>query len=376
MLGSSSAAHRAADVGQMSLFGGGDSDLSALGALPPIEEALLRERLEWEKELIGVYISEHPVARALAQSQDVVSHLLGAIGEEHHDQKVTVIGLVTAWRTTVTKKGEPMAFVTLEDVQGAIDVVVFPKTWKQTQALWQRDKIVVVRGKVDAHGRKPSIICDTVTDNLNVVQPAEARPASTPIIYTPSPQETAMLEEPAAEYGPPEPDPDPQFSALPAEAPAPSNAAQNGRAQSATPSSSETPAPKPAVNGQAQPAPRPTNPQPPAPAPRPIAPARASGTHAPLMNGERLPRGAGARRLRLTIQRSGDGRADAKRVGDVHRLLVSFRGPDRFAFYVVGGAKGNYELDFPNDTTLICDELLTRLRSLLGPQSIHLIENP
>lgn len=87
-------------------------------------------------------------------------------------------------------------------------------------------------------------------------------------------------------------------------------------------------------------------------------------------NGER----AAPRYLRVTIQRSGDGRSDARRVGDVHRLLQSFSGRDRFVFYVTGGSNGNYELDFPNDTTLICDELLSRLRNMLGSQAVHLID--
>jgi hypothetical protein len=95
----------------------------------------------------------------------------------------------------------------------------------------------------------------------------------------------------------------------------------------------------------------------------------------PAGNGEALVRARAAhpRELRVTIQRSGDGRADARRVGDAHRLLRSFSGPDRFTFYVTGG-NGNYEFDFPNDTTLICDELLARLRSLLGPQAVQTIE--
>ena len=80
------------------------------------------------------------------------------------------------------------------------------------------------------------------------------------------------------------------------------------------------------------------------------------------------------RSLRVTIERTGDGHIDARRVGDAHRLLRSFHGSDRFTFYVTGGGNGSYEFDFPNDTTLICDELLARLRSLLGPQAVYLIE--
>jgi DNA polymerase-3 subunit alpha len=295
----------------------------------------------------------------LAQLRDTVSHLCGEIGEEHHDQKVTVLGRVAAWRTTTTKKGDAMAFVTLEDVQGAIDVVVFPKTWKQTQALWQRDKIVLVRGKVDARGRKPSIICDTVSDNLNLTQPADT-PASTYTLAAPRP--APKVSEPAATYSPAAP---PKPDNLP---PAPK--AEVAKVE-ATPSA--TPRIPSAVLNVARETGRSYD----------SPPARANGESSaaasvdrsaqppPLTASEGRPR---ARSLQVTIERSSDGRADARRVGDVHRLLRSFSGSDHFTFYVTGGGNGSVELDFPNDTTLICDELLARLRNLLGPQAVHLVE--
>ncbi|HEY4688096.1 MAG TPA: DNA polymerase III subunit alpha [Anaerolineae bacterium] len=354
MLGASNAAHRAQDVGQMSLFGAASgASLSTLGALPAIDEAPLRERLEWEKELIGVYISEHPVARALAQSRDAVTHLTSEITEDLHDQKVAVLGLVAAYRTTQTKKGDQMAFVTLEDIQGTIDVVVFPKPWKQARDLWQRDKIVIVRGKVDARGRKPSIICDSVTDNLHVVQPvdeaggkrrAEVRPLPTAVPAKPTPA-APVITRPATP-----PEPAETANDRSASAPVATQIAEPPVAYS-------TPSPEPARAVATGPVSAPTQP----------------GEKA-APNGDRATRPNGSRTLRVTIQRTDDGRTDARRVGDVHRLLRSYSGPDRFVFYVAGGRNGNYELDFPNDTTLICDELLGRLRNLLGAQAVQLME--
>ena len=125
--------------------------------------------------------------------------------------------------------------------------------------------------------------------------------------------------------------------------------------------------PKPAGNGH----PRAADAEP-ARSPSTLVP-RADYVKPPQPNGGASARPGSPRTLRVTIQRTLDGRSDAKRVGDAHRLLLSFPGKDRFVFYVTGG-NGSYELDFPNDTTLICDELLTRLRSLLGPQAVHLIE--
>ncbi|HZY45956.1 MAG TPA: DNA polymerase III subunit alpha, partial [Anaerolineae bacterium] len=141
LMGLSSGAHRAKDVGQISLFGAQmDEGDGAIGKLPKIEEAPMREKLAWEKELIGAYVSEHPVARALAELQDQITHLSGELNEDLNQQKVTMVGSVVTSRTIMTKKNEPMGFITLEDVQGTFECVAFPKTWKQTQALWQKDK--------------------------------------------------------------------------------------------------------------------------------------------------------------------------------------------------------------------------------------------
>lgn len=68
--------------------------------------------------------------------------------------------------------------------------------------------------------------------------------------------------------------------------------------------------------------------------------------------------------------RSGDGRHDAKRFGEVHRTLTDYSGSDRFTFRVKGGSAPSYEFDFPNDSTFICDELINKLHALLGPDSV------
>ncbi|HET7377737.1 MAG TPA: DNA polymerase III subunit alpha, partial [Anaerolineae bacterium] len=144
LLGLSSGAHRAKDVGQISLFGAQlDEADGAISKLPKLEEVPMREMLGWEKELIGAYVSEHPVARALAQLGDQVTHLSGELTEDLNQQKVTMVGSVVSWRTITTKKNDTMGFIQLEDVQGVYECVAFPKTWKQTQSLWQKDKIVL-----------------------------------------------------------------------------------------------------------------------------------------------------------------------------------------------------------------------------------------
>lgn len=168
--------HRAREMGQLSLFESTGASLAMNTLLPasPIAEVPQREILAWEKDLVGVYISEHPLAEALVRLQDVVNAYVGALDAEMNGQQVVVVGMVQRVRRHTTKKGDEMAFVTLEDLQGECDVVVFPRTWKQTKHLWQPERILVVGGKVDMGQRdEPSLLCDWAKTPEEVVVPAE-----------------------------------------------------------------------------------------------------------------------------------------------------------------------------------------------------------
>ena len=79
-----------------------------------------------------------------------------------------MIGAVIGSRTIQTKKGDTMGFIQLEDVQGTYECVAFPRTWKQTQDLWQKDKIVLVRGTIDGKGKVAKILLDSATDKPQV----------------------------------------------------------------------------------------------------------------------------------------------------------------------------------------------------------------
>ena len=171
MMALSQATHRAREVGQLSMF-----DLMPVREtipLPDVPEVSRKEMLAWERELIGLYISEHPLQQVAVDLDGVVTAFCGQIDEEMAGQKVVIAGMVTWVRTITTKKGEPMAFVGLEDLQGSIEVIVFPSVYGKTQQLWQEDKILIVRGRVDTRGREPKVICESVQDYLLVSRPVE-----------------------------------------------------------------------------------------------------------------------------------------------------------------------------------------------------------
>ena len=123
--------------------------------------------------MVGVYLSEHPLQRLAGQLANVVTAYAHDIDETMAGQRVTLAGMISWIRPHITRRGDPMAFVQLEDLQGIIEVVVFPSIYKDTEDLWQGDKILVVQGRVDSQGREPKIICESVRDYVTVNRPAQ-----------------------------------------------------------------------------------------------------------------------------------------------------------------------------------------------------------
>jgi DNA polymerase-3 subunit alpha len=188
MMGLSSQMHQAAAVGQMSMFDMGALDAPIAGSilypLPEVEEVSRRELLGWEKELVGVYVSEHPMQSVVVNLGDSVTCLLGQIDETMAGNKVTIAGMVNWVRQIYTKTGKPMAFVEIEDVQSSIEVVVFPRMYEESQDMWQAEKVVVVRGRVDVQGGNgPKIICEKVDDAITRVRP-ELKTHEQPAAYS------------------------------------------------------------------------------------------------------------------------------------------------------------------------------------------------
>jgi DNA polymerase-3 subunit alpha len=145
---------------------------TSLPDVPPIPRQKL---LRWEKELVGLYVSAHPLQQVAADLEDTVTAFCGQIDESMVNQKVIVAGMVTWVRPHITKNDKPMAFVQLEDLHGNIEVVVFPRVYKGTRELWETDKILIVKGRVDVRGREPKIICESAQGHIVVSELSEER---------------------------------------------------------------------------------------------------------------------------------------------------------------------------------------------------------
>ena len=108
------------------------------------------EKLRLEKELLGLYLSDHPLRRISAELAKLSDTQAVEVTSALQDTEVRVAGLVREVRRVVTRKGQIMAYATLEDLTGTVDVVLFPRIFEQTRQLFEPDKVIVVQGKVDA----------------------------------------------------------------------------------------------------------------------------------------------------------------------------------------------------------------------------------
>ncbi|TMC58056.1 MAG: hypothetical protein E6J26_05535, partial [Chloroflexi bacterium] len=162
MLDSSQRAHHAQSVGQLDLFGGafGMEGLS-FTPLPDVDEAPLKEKLGWEKELLGIYVTDHPLKRIMPYVETHATATIGQIDATRVGEMVIMAGMVQSVRTINTKKGDTMAFVVLEDLQGTIEATVFPRLYARTQDYWQTDNSVVLRAKVEERDGKVKLLAES-----------------------------------------------------------------------------------------------------------------------------------------------------------------------------------------------------------------------
>ncbi|GAB4504871.1 MAG: DNA polymerase III subunit alpha [Anaerolineales bacterium] len=415
---------QAARAGQMSLFGAatGVSQTILLPEVHPssgLEQALdRREMLNWERELIGLYISDHPLSAYQATLRQLVTYFSGQLAEAQHEEKVRVAGLVTNIRPYQTKTGKPMGFVTIEDIQGSIELVLFSRPWQQFSKLLAVGGIIIVEGKVDANSSPPKILVDNIQTDFALKVSADAPPS--PPLTRPEPAPVTRAVSP------------PEGRARRAESPsdAGTEAAPARRAESPSHAVADAGAAYDAWEGEGPPPPEAFPPgweeiwQPsfetvelaarPEPtisddAPLRLAPERVPGAeseaeetepdsgpgneaevcvqavesshipsrqkgdavrfpslYVPVAQAEGNQRPP--RQLTILLRPTGDRERDKRRIKVLHGTLISYHGRDRFSFQIFEGGKGHL-IDFPNDTTRVCPEMLARLKKLMGEES-------
>jgi DNA polymerase-3 subunit alpha len=127
---------------------------------PVVEDYPLQEKLRLEKEYIGFYISDHPL-KSIHQAAQILSPIsLSALSEPKARQKISAVVMLSSVRKIITKKGDPMAFVQMEDITGEAEGTIFPSTYQELEPLLQEGKQLIVWGKAQQRNEKYQLIID------------------------------------------------------------------------------------------------------------------------------------------------------------------------------------------------------------------------
>lgn len=167
-----------ASSGQVDLFGADLEDANVLAKLN-LEEAQkheMHELLAWERELLGLYLSQHP----LEAYETILSELCAPIQTigNHQKRTINIGGAVEDVREITTKNGQKMAFVRMADMSGDIELVIFPNVYQLTLGVWERDRVVLVKGKVSVdseRGNGTATELKLLVDEAREITPAQAR---------------------------------------------------------------------------------------------------------------------------------------------------------------------------------------------------------
>ncbi len=158
------ASKRRAETHKSSLFGsmptvpGNGNKLR----LQPVDPAPASEKLSWEKELIGFYLTDHPL-RAYKEQVEALraTPITQARAVMNDRESIRVVGLVASVKKIMTKNGQPMVFATLEDFSPEpLEVVVFNSAYEATRAIWEPNKVIAVAGRISRRDNEPKLICE------------------------------------------------------------------------------------------------------------------------------------------------------------------------------------------------------------------------
>jgi DNA polymerase-3 subunit alpha len=135
---------------------------------PTISEMPERELLKFEKEILGFYITKHPIM-LVSPIIDQFAVPISNIKQFADNDAVITAGLIKSIKYHITKNNEKMAFVTIEDIESNIDLVIFPRIFKDKNSLLEVDRIIAVKGKCSINEEKISVIADEIYDIDNAL---------------------------------------------------------------------------------------------------------------------------------------------------------------------------------------------------------------
>ncbi len=160
-----------ASDGQGSLFGESEDSKAIDFSAVDVDDFTGEEKLVFEKEFLGFYLTSHPHRDALSKIKSVLSHELEFLQDEREGARVKVGGIIENAKRIFTKKtNSEMAFLTISNENGfQIECIIFPKTFERYKTLLLNDTVIVLEGKLDNKNDKMIIIVDTISSPKNAV---------------------------------------------------------------------------------------------------------------------------------------------------------------------------------------------------------------
>ena len=143
--------------------------------LPDVPEFSSQELLAMEKQILGLYVSGHPLDDYTKVISEKTSVALAELTEDHDQQRIIVAGMINTFKINTTKKGDTMATCQFEDLTGSIEMLVFPKTFVRYREMIQKDAIVLVKGRYLAQDDNPKLSADEILPLPNDAQWAEQK---------------------------------------------------------------------------------------------------------------------------------------------------------------------------------------------------------
>ncbi len=178
------------DTGQTTMFDFWGS--TAPAPLPSLDleqsEVSVKDRLAWEKEMLGTYLSEHPFGPYSQDAAMTGTTLCGQVDAEMDGQTLTVAGVVASLRQQLTRNGRPFVIAELEDLDGRLEVMVWPNVYEKTRELWEEGEVLSVTGQIKSRENEAQLTCDGVERYVlgkpappqlaKSAKPAASKPAS------------------------------------------------------------------------------------------------------------------------------------------------------------------------------------------------------
>ncbi|MBN2712643.1 MAG: DNA polymerase III subunit alpha [Planctomycetes bacterium] len=160
-LSAGNASQKAASIGQFSLFGGGGAEEEPT-QLPEVPEWPDQQLLQFEKEVLGFYVTSHPLAQYKDQIDAFSSSSVSRLSTLEDQTQVTIGGMIVDIKLGTDKRDKRYARLTFEDIDGAVSAMCFSRTYEEVKEFLEVDRIVFIRGKVDRRRDEPNLIVDEI----------------------------------------------------------------------------------------------------------------------------------------------------------------------------------------------------------------------